>query len=102
MRHAFGYSVLFHAVVFMIGYMGLPYFKRLPALTAAPIMVEIVNVDEVTNAPPPAPKPVKKPEPKVKKEPPPPPKAPPAALHSCSVPAAVRARSRGRDHSSAV
>jgi len=75
MRHAFGYSVLFHAVVFMIGYVGLPYFKRLPALTDAPIMVEIVNVDELTNAPPPAPEPEKKPEPEAKK-PPPPKKAP--------------------------
>ncbi len=75
MRHAFGYSVLFHAVLFMIGYVGLPYFKRPPALTEAPIMVEIVNVDELTNAPPPAPEPEKKPEPEAKK-PPPPKKAP--------------------------
>lgn len=78
MRDAFGYSVLFHAVVFVIGYAGLPYFKRPPALTDAPIMVEIVNVDELTNAPPPAPEPEKKPEPEAKK-PPPPKKAPKTA-----------------------
>lgn len=75
MRDAFGYSVLFHAVVFMIGYVGLPYFKRPPAMTDVPIIVEIVNVDELTNAPPPAPEPEKKPEPEAKK-PPPPKKAP--------------------------
>ena len=78
MRDAFGYSVMFHAVVFMIGYVGLPYFKRPPTLIDAPIMVEIVNVDELTNAPPPAPEPEKKPEPEANK-PPPPKKAPKAA-----------------------
>ena len=78
MRDAFGYSVLFHAVVFVIGYAGLPYFKRPPVLTDAPIMVEIVNVDELTNVPPPAPEPEKKPEPEAK-QPPPPKKAPKTA-----------------------
>ncbi len=41
-------------------------------MTDTPIMIEIVNVDELTNAPPPAPEPEKKPEPEAKKEPPPP------------------------------
>ena len=79
MRNAFGYSIMFHTSILVIGYFGLPYIQTSPLLTDTPIMVEIVNVDEVTNAPPPAPKPVKKPEPKVKKEPPPPPKEPPKA-----------------------
>ncbi len=81
MRNAFGYSVLFHASVMVIGYFGLPYIQTSPLLTDTPIMVEIVDVDEITNAPPP--KPEKKPEPKVKKEPPPPPpKEPPKASPS--------------------
>ncbi|MDA1089779.1 MAG: cell envelope integrity protein TolA [Proteobacteria bacterium] len=79
MRNAFAYSVVFHASVLVIGYFGLPYIKTSPLLTDTPIMVEIVNVADVTNAPPPAPKQEKKPEPKVKKEPPPPPKELPKA-----------------------
>mgnify|MGYP000200406798 CR=1 FL=1 len=58
MRDALVYSVLSHAVIMVIGYFGLPYIQREAVLTDTPIMVEIVNVDEVTNAPPPAPKPV--------------------------------------------
>ncbi len=72
MRDAFGYSVLFHAAILVIGYFGLPHFQREPLLTDTPIMVEIVNVDELTNAPAPKPKPVKKPKPEAKKPPPPP------------------------------
>ena len=84
MRDAFGYSVLFHAVVFMIGYVGMPYFKRPPALTDAPIMVEIVHIDELTNAPPPEPE--KKPEPEAKKPPPPPPPPPKKAPKTVAPP----------------
>jgi len=76
MRKAFGYSIMLHASVLVIGYFGLPYIQTSPLLTDTPIMVEIVNVDEITNAPPPKPKPEKKPEPEAKKEPPP--KKPPA------------------------
>jgi hypothetical protein len=72
MRDSFGYSVLFHAVILVVGYFGLPYIARAPIMTDTPIMVDIVNVDELTNAPPPAPKLEKKPEPKPKKPPPPP------------------------------
>lgn len=80
MREALSYSVLFHAVVIVVGYFGVPYVQRDPVITDVPIMVEIVNVDEMTNAPPPAPKPEKKPEPEAKKPPPKPPKkAPPKA-----------------------
>ncbi|NQU60988.1 MAG: hypothetical protein HQ512_07645 [Rhodospirillales bacterium] len=70
MRDGFFYSVLFHAAVLVVGYFGLPYIQRAPLLTDTPIMVEIVNVDEVTNAPAPKPKPPKKTE--DKKKPPPP------------------------------
>ena len=77
MRDALVYSVLSHAVIMVIGYFGLPYIQREAVLTDTPIMVEIVNVSELTNAPPPKPKPEKKPEPKAEKKPPPPPKKPP-------------------------
>ena len=75
MRDALVYSVLSHAVIMVIGYFGLPYIQREAVLTDTPIMVEIVNVSELTNAPPP--KPEKKPPPKAEKKPPPPPKKPP-------------------------
>ena len=74
MRDALVYSVLSHAVIMVIGYFGLPYIQREAILTDTPIMVEIVNVSELTNAPPP--KPEKKPPPKAEKKPPPPPKKP--------------------------
>jgi len=74
MRDALVYSVLSHAVIMVIGYFGLPYIQREAVLTDTPIMVEIVNVSELTNAPPP--KPEKKPPPKAEKKPPLPPKKP--------------------------
>ena len=80
MRDALVYSVLSHAVIMVIGYFGLPYIQREAVLTDTPIMVEIVNVSELTNAPPP--KPEKKPPPKAEKKPPPPPKKPSQAAAS--------------------
>jgi len=69
MRDAFIYSTLFHAVILVVGYFGLPYIQRAPLMSDAPILVDIVNVDEITNAPPPKAKPKKKPKPEVKKPP---------------------------------
>ncbi|MDA0306546.1 MAG: energy transducer TonB [Proteobacteria bacterium] len=71
MRDAFIYSTLFHAVILVIGYFGLPYIQRAPLMSDAPILVDIVNVDEITNAPPPKAKPAEKPKPEAKKPPPP-------------------------------
>ncbi len=71
MRDAFIYSTLFHAVILVVGYFGLPYIQRAPLMSDAPILVDIVNVDEITNAPPPKAKPEKKPIPEAKKPPPP-------------------------------
>ena len=71
------YSVLFHAVVLTAGYYGMPALRRLPPVMDAPIVVELVTVAELTNAPPPEAKPEPKPEPKpAKAEPPPPPPEP--------------------------
>ena len=76
MRQSVLISVLLHASVVAIAYVGLPQMRRAPPLTEVPIIVEIVNVAEETNAPAPAPEP--KPEPEQKKvEPPPPPPPPP-------------------------
>jgi hypothetical protein len=76
MRNAFTQSILFHVVIVAISYFGLPYISRTATITDTPIMVEIVNVDELTNAPPPKPRPEKKPEPMARKAAPPkPPKA---------------------------
>ena len=72
MRNAFTQSVLFHLAIVAISYFGFPYISRSPTITDAPIMVEIVKVDELTNAPPPKPQPEKKPVPEAKKAPPPP------------------------------
>ena len=80
MRNAIGFSVLFHSAVLVIGYFGLPYIQTSALLTDTPIMVEIVNVAEMTNAPPPKPKPDKKTEKEVKKEEPPKKPPPPCIL----------------------
>lgn len=72
MRNAFTQSILFHLAIIAISYFGFPYISRSPMITDTPIMVEIVKVDELTNAPPPKPQPEKTPEPEVKKAPPPP------------------------------
>ena len=71
------YSVLFHAVVLTAGYYGMPALRRLPPAMDAPIVVELVTVAEVTNAPPPEAKPEPKPEPKPAKAEPEPAKAEP-------------------------
>lgn len=74
MHRGIVYSVLFHAVVLTAGYYGMPALRRLPPVMDAPIVVELVTVAELTNAPPPE----AKPEP-AKIEPPPPPPEPPKA-----------------------
>ena len=72
MRKSFARSILFHTMVMVVGYFGLPELRRDLSMTEAPIMVEIVTVAETTNAP------ALKPKPKPKRRPPPePPKAPP-------------------------
>jgi hypothetical protein len=84
-------SVLLHVVMVVVAYVGLPNLRR-DVLMEAPIMVELVNVAEITNAPQPDVKPEEKkkveepkadPKPEPKPEPPkpevkaaPPPPAP--------------------------
>ncbi len=72
MRKGFTSSILFHTMVMVVGYFGLPELRRDLSMVEAPIMVEVVTVAETTNAP------ALKPKPKPKRRPPPePPKAPP-------------------------
>ena len=64
-----------------IGYVGLPQLRKPPPLVDTPVIIEVVTVAEITNAPPPAPPKVKvkvTPEPpNVEPTPPPPPPPPP-------------------------
>jgi outer membrane biosynthesis protein TonB len=61
------YSALLHMAVIAIGYYGLPHLRRMPLPETQPIMVDLVEVSDITNAPSPTPKPKEKP----KEEPPP-------------------------------
>ncbi|MDP6262300.1 MAG: energy transducer TonB [Rhodospirillales bacterium] len=79
MRKGFARSILFHTMVMVVGYFGLPELRRDLSMTEAPIMVEIVTVAETTNAPALKPAPKRQPPPPKTKPPPKPPKvaAPP-------------------------
>ncbi len=74
MRRGVAYSLAFHAAVVIIAYFGLPHISRPPVLEQ-PITVDIVTVDDKTNAPPPKPREEPKKEPEKPKPPPEPPKA---------------------------
>jgi len=63
-------SVLLHAVIVAVAYMGLPSFRDAPDLVDVPISVDIVNVADVTNIP------TKPKEVKAEAAPAPPPKPP--------------------------
>jgi hypothetical protein len=79
MRKSFARSILFHTMVMVVGYFGLPELRRDLSMTEAPIMVEIVTVAETTNAPALKPASKRQPPPPKTKPPPEPPKvaAPP-------------------------
>ena len=76
MRHSLVVSVAAHVTVLAIGYVGLPQLRKLPPLVDTPVIIEVVTVAEITNAPPPPPPP---PEPPKVEAPPPPPPPPPKA-----------------------
>ncbi len=67
MRSGLGVSVLLHALVVVIGYFGLPSLKR-DIQMETPIMVEVVMVSDVTNAPAPETRKKSKPAPEKKAE----------------------------------
>ena len=55
MNVALVFSVLLHAVVLALAIFGLPYLARDELIENRLVVVEVVNVAQVTNAPPPAP-----------------------------------------------
>ena len=65
MRYGFGASILLHMLIVAVAYYGLPSLKH-DVMMETPVMVEIVMVSDVTNAP--APKVKEKPKPKKKVE----------------------------------
>ena len=69
------YSVLFHIVLVVAGYVGLPSFSDIEHSQEVPISVEIINVSDETNLPT---KPKEQPKPEVAKAEPKPPPKPPA------------------------
>ena len=69
MRGGFFFSLVFHTVVAIFAYLGMPYLKSEPLITESVIFVDVVDVAEESNAPPPQ----SEPEPEEIKEPEPPP-----------------------------
>jgi len=72
-------SFLFHAVIILVAYFGIPLLPERDLVVDAPIVVEIINIDDVSNVPAPQPKAKKKPEPKKPEPPKEKPKPPPPA-----------------------
>jgi len=63
MGKGFGISVVLHTAILILGYFGLPMLSR-DVMMDVPIMVEVVDVSDVTNAPQPKSKSKPKQEPK--------------------------------------
>ncbi len=82
-------SLLLHAVIFVVAYVGLPIFSDVPDVVDVPISVEIVTVSDVTNVPT-KPKEVKaKPAPTPPPKPPAPPPGPTGSAEQPSAPEPV-------------
>ena len=75
MRGGFLFSLVFHAAVTIVAYLGIPYLKPEPKITESAIFVDVVDAAEKSNPPPP--KPELEPEEVKMREPPPPPQAEP-------------------------
>jgi len=92
MQRAFLFSLIFHGGILAVAVYGLPYLETEPPLIEDAITVEILNVDEKTNAPEVVPEESKKPEQKKikktepEKKPPPPPPPPKQASAPPPVP----------------
>lgn len=71
MRTGLFFSVAFHAGVIAVSMLGLPLVSPPEPLEETPVFVELVEIDEMRNAPAPTPEP--EPEEKKAPEPPPPP-----------------------------
>lgn len=79
MRQGFLLSVAFHAGVVVLAIYGLPVLSPPQPLDETPLFVEVVDIADVINAPPPSPTPEEKAPEKAPDPPPPPPKPEPVA-----------------------
>lgn len=86
MRKAVIYSALLHVTVLLVAWFGVPNLFRAPPPEDRPLIVEVLPLSAITNAPPPKPEPQRvaeappeppKPEPPKPEPPKPPPPAPP-------------------------
>ncbi|MCR4378910.1 MAG: energy transducer TonB [Rhodospirillales bacterium] len=82
-------SVLLHAVIFIVAYVGLPSFTDIPELVDVPISVEIVTVSDKTNIVTKPKESSAKPDVKPTPKPPAPPPAPQGAVEQPPEPAPV-------------
>ena len=55
MRGGLLVSLVFHAFIYIVAYLGIPYLDPEPLIPETPIFVEVVNVASVSNPPPPPP-----------------------------------------------
>ncbi len=69
MGKSFLLSLSLHGLIVAFAWIGMPMFKREIIQTEAPIVVELVEIAEVTAAPPPKPTPEPEPEPQPEPEP---------------------------------
>ncbi|MHA1597980.1 MAG: energy transducer TonB family protein [Alphaproteobacteria bacterium] len=67
MRKAASISIALHVAVFVLGYFGLPLLSR-DVMMEVPIMIEVVEVSDITNAPQKKSQPKHKPKPKPESE----------------------------------
>ena len=70
MKYGVSFSIVLHALIVALGYFGLPLWQKPEVLEETPVFVELVEISEVRNAPPPAPVVEPKKEPEKKPEPP--------------------------------
>jgi outer membrane biosynthesis protein TonB len=72
-------SLGLHALIILVAYFGIPLLPDREIVVEAPIVVEIINIDDMSNVPAPAPKAKDKPEPEKPEPPKEKPKPPPPA-----------------------
>ena len=96
MRKAVIYSALLHVTVLLVAWFGVPNLFRAPPPEDRPLIVEVLPLSAITNAPPPKPEPQRvaeappeppKPEPPKPEPPKPPPPAPPPPAPPSPAPA---------------
>lgn len=72
MGKSFLFSILLHGLIVAFAWIGMPMFKREVVEAETLIVVELVEIAEITAAPPPKPEPEPEPEPEIEPAPTPP------------------------------